>query len=1459
MPTGWRRYGRRFTEQRDAAMMTMSEADGCGPEVERAPDGAPPPSLGEIGQPVRALAFGGGLFDTAMQLGVVHALLVSRGRTPDVVVGISAGAVNAVALAEVLQAEPETAPVTGNGEAGRRGRRLAARVARFRRIFEHYLEFPTDLLQAMRPDTAQIDVRRPLAPLRLPIHHEFEWKHRLEAVKARAGLLNLYNELLDLRMTVGTMARAVRRFLGLRMAAEGERLWQRLLLRVIEGFQLWQLLGENLVAAAPLARRMAEATFDPKPEEERGASAAELIFGAPLLRGVVAGLRDAAAIIGVASLWTLGSLVGIVALAALGSLPIRGLESLAQAVGQFPSLSGAARLWLGLGLAVLLLSGGVWLAAERTEAPRAFGGVLWSLLAFVGLTAMWSLPAVLAVWGGLMWRLGASTGTQQLPGLLWFVAVLLGLVALPSLITAARMVRLRKDLARRLLARYRLSQGLFDPHPLRRALVELFDPTYYGHVDLQAVVDRAIRRDQNPGKGPRGGKLLNGYARGEPPIHVVVTAADVATGKLVALPDDIRVVDALLAAVARTPFLPPVAIDGTLYVDGTNVVNEPTRALLNYVRDRARREAGPDGSTRLPTALRIYTVTPYPFSRRELAPAGRRPGESYGELVDIARRSLELRRFRDATLDRRLTELHTRASLRDGDPDDPPLLSTGTKDGHPKEFVRAWVHPIEPREPLGTTLRVLGASGAAAQRELISRAVADGCKAALEAMIWPAVDDTRADGATGDTSHCRLAVAKHLGVDQKDAGLPGENPASGPGLAEVCRCCAFYRASGAEPVVFERPAKQKWPPPEWPLAEPRRTKEPAGPTPTVAPGGVERKQAEVALKRFRRSQAVSPTMVWPRARATSSSAPLVSSERPTVSLLFSGGVFRGVYLVGVLNALSEVELYPDVIAGASVGSITAAMVARAFQFRDLPQRRHRVAWLAATYLAVDRLILTDRFADFVRGVTVRAAATRFSLRQLDRALRRLDDGSSDRFNRELRSVMAGIERLTWVSPFELRDLVEAIRRERTGRTMKLLGRYFQELLDRSGVSNQVLGAEPLERLIAQWVLDGEGGRPQVPFDVFLERGGVFFLATVTNLTRGRLEILGSQPTNAGARPTLLDGLLASSAFPGVFRPRWSWEMHPQARSRVPPAPRSGSAPPGSADAAGFSDHEPDAADQYVDGGVMDNLPLDAVAEFLDAASRVGLTARRPRVEGRPVPHLLFGASLEVDLPELDRGALDRLRCYWPALWRRSKALGYNQKLTTYANTQQVMRGFAAIRPYPDFDPSEPPAAKRPFVPVDLEVVCVKPRWLCETFAFHPMLGFRREEQARSIAHGCASTLLELARYRYTPALEGEVPNGASTEQTEAERAEAHEHWLEAWGVALAKLPPRTIAMRDEPFEPVRGTAGDCWFRPGVRCPFAPPDPTRPAEGEPRLPEDTARAVGRIYHLCGERRTHAPRA
>jgi predicted acylesterase/phospholipase RssA len=545
---------------------------------------------------------------------------------------------------------------------------------------------------------------------------------------------------------------------------------------------------------------------------------------------------------------------------------------------------------------------------------------------------------------------------------------------------------------------------------------------------------------------------------------------------------------------------------------------------------------------------------------------------------------------------------------------------------------------------------------------------------------------------------------------------------------------------------------------------------------------------------------------WPLPRAG-----IPPDQRSTVSLLFSGGVFRGVFQVGVLNAISEASLRPDVVAGASVGSITSAMAARAFVTPGLDgatalnARRAFIRRLAAAYLAIDRLILTDRFADFVRGFTIRAAQARFSVRDADRVLRRFDAANPWTFSREVRRVLAGFERLAYVSPFELREVVEAFRREQVGTGTGLLEDYFQELLDRAGVGQEVLGAEPLERLINDFVLEGlapPGVRSaHVTFQELLDRG-IFFFATATNLTDGRLHAWGDdQLLSVGQTPlNLLQALLASSAFPGVFRRRWSWEV-------LPGTPHP---------------HE------YADGGVMDNLPLDAVAHFLDSAAEIGLIARRPGV-----PHLLLSASLETaPRPVTDPDVLAGLCGNWPRLRSRTGELAYNRKVELFERTQENLRWMMEARDK-GVDPN------KVWTPLDLEVLTIVPRWLCGTMAFHPMLGFRRSNEAESIAHGCAATLLALGK-RLRETTDGPTK-------------------ITAWAVEDDGLPSADQCLARDPFIPLvplkKEQTGNCWFRPRVPCPFSYGGQGKSEKGSNSR---TAYELHEIYLACKKKNTHRPR-
>ncbi len=1396
-----------------------------------------PTTPGQIGSqdlPIRAVAFSSGGFDTAMQLGVVHALLTIQGKAPDAVVGVSAGAVNAVALAEILQAgfDPFLNPAWDDLDiAGRElliEDRQRARVSRFRQIFEEYLNAPRELARAFAPDTLQVEARKPLVPLMLPIHDALERDGREREVLARQGLINLLNDLLGTRVSIATLTRFIRRALGVKAAGELPSRTGRLLTSGFELLRTWALIGVNLPRAAGLVPALLKPFLKLRARiRGRPSTAAQIIFSPRWAQGLRRGLRQIANV----ALLLVSWLVVTVTVFAAPYVIIRLGSGVLRILTWMGVAADPARLWLdahaipvglilylaiGVALALLIAGSGAW--SQIVDFNRSSSGAVFRELGWQGLSlllllaALLLVPLVLSVLGvklalGLAWADTVRPGFALAVNLYWAVLALL--------VLAGFLLRYRDpedSYARRLLAQYDIADGLLNVHPLRQFFIRLFDPGYYGVRQMDDVVDRALRNDYTPSFQPTRDKLIRTYeAEGQsPPIAVGLMVANLAALRdppkgterspdiVEIVPPDAKVVDGLLAATAVTPLFPPVPVRANLFIDGANVALEATRGLLKLMRQRTNAES---------TAIHLYSVSPLPFSSpslREETGGDECEPPAYLSLLEVAYRALLLQRFRDATLERRLTELFTRAMPAD----------KAVKEVDGTRFLRVWVTPVEPEQPLELNHRLTRCGTLEESRRLIAETVADGCRAALEVMIRKSMDPI-----AGPVLPCRTAVEKHLAERPAQWRLPlladaepqPTDPNPGPGLPEVCRHCRLS-AQWAPPAV----AGAKQPPPARALvvrpweeigpAWPHEYEEEV-PLPDGAPErdahfvkattAYEEKSRQV-LRGFRASfesttdKRSSEQRIWPRTRPTGA-----GDERPLVSFLFSGGVFRGVYQLGTLNALAESGLTPDVIAGASVGSITAAMVAQAFTAAPGPDRDGRIGRLAATYLAVDRLILTDRFADFVRGLTLRSAETRFSLQQADRFFRRYDQAGAAAFDREARMVIAGLERLFWLSPFELKDLVKAFRLRRKRRIYDLLRAHTQEWLDRMGVGNQVLGAEPLELLIVEHVLQRLKGETWVdqraiPFDRFLGGAGMYFLATTTNLTMGRLEVLGEQQLDqSGVSAFLLEGLLASSAFPGVFRPRWSWEVMPGSNARH----------------------------QYIDGGVMDNLPLDAVAHFLRNAAEENLVALRPQVHGQAVPHLLFSASLEISPEPPSPEELQRFATEWPKVWARARQLKYNKKLELFAETQRALRAIHQ-------------AAPGPFQPVDLEVVMVRPRWLCSTFGFHPMLGFRRRQQMASIAHGCATGLLELARAARRPPQAG---------------------WAPGWGLDESNLPESPPPTDMDPIVPGAAPPGHCWFRPGVLCTFS-------AERlkETGLPQATINELTGIHAACGRRETHQAR-
>jgi hypothetical protein len=239
-----------------------------------------------------------------------------------------------------------------------------------------------------------------------------------------------------------------------------------------------------------------------------------------------------------------------------------------------------------------------------------------------------------------------------------------------------------------------------------------------------------------------------------------------------------------------------------------------------------------------------------------------------------------------------------------------------------------------------------------------------------------------------------------------------------------------------------------------------------------------------------------------------------------------------------------------------------------------------------------------------------------------------------------------------------------------------------------------------------------------------------------------------------------------------------------------------------------------------------------------------------RFERRPsVPHLILTATLEPEKADWSKRD-DLCKLSWTEIRARASQLRYNAKIDKFQLGQRDIRRILTQRAS-DGDPD----VHAPDIPLNLDVLAVKPQWLCGSFAFHPMLGFSRAKQTESIAHGCASTICAIADHF------------APDNRAHAVEPEELRNWAKGRGIALDQLPKRVNAENKGAlgFGPVSLTEdeqekGYCWFRnadpkTGSRpiCPFHLKSAAC-SEGDEIGPE-----LHKIYLACGRRCTHTSRS
>ena len=1384
-----------------------------------------PALLGDDKGRVRVMAFSCGGADAVFEFGTIHAMMVMDSAKPHIVTGISAGAVVATALAEVLQA--------GVNETGT-ARRLA-QVARFRAFLNQIQRLPDDLQEALVPDITEVSARSGLLPLESPAHRPKEKIDRSDMALARVGLIKLLNGLLASRVKVSEFTRLIRLVLELksleelrinwlrrkgatRLAAMIEAPW-RLALKTACGLRIWLYIFLPTLRDAPLLVRCGLApitTRATKTKVMKGLAnligfgrlrSANAILFEPLLLRITRRLVAIASYPVVLVLWLMAPGIAFAKLSAgkvsalLDSGPVRTLVVLF--TGLIVAAGSAAVLWF-----------------THLETAR----FVWHLKSFLTLR-----PTSLFDY----WKMTPLV-SQAYP---FLTAPALG-AFFASLGTIIKPNRKPGDLIGWLLSGFNLEKDILTTAVLRRLLMRAFDPNFWGNRDFSVAVDEALGGAPSDEDGTISGGNTSAKkmadcvwtksdpnslmcVRREDAILVAPVAADIATGKLAAIDPNVSVVQSLTAACALSPWFAPEDVEMQAadddkpktysFIDGSNVASEPigpVLELLKYLHLNQSPSAAENEprfhSIALPvelTYVELCVISPHPtrrlldaereHMRRDLGlsravpravPRTEKPAGSLHRLGDVfafqsahaAKDERHLVVLRNIALQSvpcisNSAVFHTKTSATA----QKKTSGKPTADDIANCHIYARLREIEPNEELQTTPKLLRCKDSGTRKVVLRQTLAAGCRASLVGLYA----DRLRKLATNPTNDITVPPCRALHTNLDATELPC-SPASltpSPGIAEICQECVFFRkpADGWSLVKSklesyettqrgETVAKLS----DWGEAPQQKEPKPASP---------------VVLEKD----------TWPLDRQTTKGEQIAGHLRPTVSLILSGGVFRGVFQVGVLNALCQAGVKPDVVAGASVGTIMSALSARVLTSSDPSMRDKRIASVAASFLAIDRLVLTDRFADFVRRFTLRAGNADFSLRDADHLFRRFDRRGWETMSRRSRQVLAGIYRMAYLDPIELLDLLSCTSGRKKGRLLDRLVGYGQDALNRAGIGTELLGAEPLEQIIKAHVLLDPNDRA-AEFNAFL-KDGIHFLATTTNLTTGEIDVLGSYAPQK-RQPALLPGLLASSAFPAVFRPRMNWEL----RAGVPGSP-----------------------EELVDGGIADNLPILPVSRFLYLAHRQKRIALRPEAG----PHLLFTASLEPRKRTLHPEELAQTKGKWFKTISRASELRYNVKIDSHRQTQDDLRRI-----------TNEIQAKYPGTStdlLDLHVSCVKPEWLCGTFGFHPMLGFRRTRQARSIAHGCATTLAHLHFERKrNPKWVGNWWNELSFKETTAT--------LHAGPEIDFTLSP---GKAEKP--------GDCWFRCGRTCPFS----IQQLQANGLTEKATLGALSEIYYECGKANTH----
>jgi len=430
----------------------------------------------------------------------------------------------------------------------------------------------------------------------------------------------------------------------------------------------------------------------------------------------------------------------------------------------------------------------------------------------------------------------------------------------------------------------------------------------------------------------------------------------------------------------------------------------------------------------------------------------------------------------------------------------------------------------------------------------------------------------------------------------------------------------------------------------------------------------------------------------------------------------------------VLAAMYQTKLYPDLVIGASVGTLMGGALCRmtAGEDANAPQV---LSDLAALFAHVDKKVsLTFTFKNAAKQLGTRARDVRLSPSELARKVRR--GSKSDAGYAATGAPPVLTDALSYLFTIPNRNTAAITSQFVAGHFSVAVAKFLREVrretLTSLDIRNCLMGISLLERETRQLLAFSASGAELAKVQPYQgttpSSRNVAFFGTTSFLNSSSSLLLGRDfLTTAPSWSATQEGL-CSSAFPAVFAARTEADLMP---------------------GAGRIDRF------FADGGMFDNLPFFPALEILSAMQRAvsftNAAELQTRVQERAAsPNLIISAGLnEKPMPDANVQSDTMF-----AVKDRATTLSYESKTSTFATSAR--KSVAILQEIGSKDLQALTDRQLEFVNgfVAGTVVSITPTdadHINPTFAFCKSLGMRTERIQASIGDGCYRSLQQFSQ------------------------------------------------------------------------------------------------------------------